>query len=249
MKKLFALLLLASTVKAGDLVNITTESATVNIPVTISDQGVQIFRAESVEASGLRYGRILLPNVPVSEKPNLANFTNPNTGLSLSSNDIIVIHNGTADFSFSRDTWDGGGVVLIHNATRQEPLGNALPVFSNELNKDGIFWIDNRLPDGVVGHDPSGRSLLFDVGRHYPLRVGYNGIDVTTMTVTAIQFRDGSIMTTVPTGGGSGGGGSGCQDDGALSSAPSTPGVCESYFNTVDHQKYMWNGSAWVILG
>jgi hypothetical protein len=157
--------------------------------------------------------QILLPDPVIGERPQFGSINSPLSGFSTGNGVQNVINNGTANVSWGRH--GDGALGQVFNAGTGLETQMTEPTLENEGNHDGIYWIDNRAPDGVFGHDPSGRFLLFDVGGTRIFRVGNSGVGIgtpiisSTLTVNGpiesknggYKFPNGSIQLTAATGG------------------------------------------------
>lgn len=138
------------------------------------------------------------------------------------------------------------------------------PSIEVEGNHDGLTWIDNRQPDGVLGHDVAGRFVRFQVGGNNTLSAGRYGVQIGTHTVAqdgvtnstltvagrveslsgGFKFPDGTVQTTAA---------------GATTNvftsivltpqsvAPASPAIGTLYIDSNTNQARWWNGSQWLV--
>ena len=272
-----ALLVFASALRAGTILEVTTASATVKVNATVAPGGVPgvVVSSNTVDLySGGVLGaqlvnspsngmQLLLKSPTVGERPNLGAISNPLSGIYISSTWSGFVYNGAAMWSIGRNGVGVGQITgnAVHRKDSQDPRNS--PSIETELNHDGVTWINNRMPDGTLGHDPSGRFLRFQVAGNNSMSVGAYGVQVgiftasqlpgvSTLTVAGtiettsggIKFPDGSVQTTAA------GASSNVFDSIVLtprSTPPASPAVGTLYIDSNTNQARWWNGSQWLV--
>lgn len=266
--------------RAGTVTEVLDASSTLKVPLHVKPGGVDALKVSSKTvdfysdgilgaqiANHPSYGmQLLLKGPTVGEKPNIGCLTNPASGISVSAGWSAFLFNGTAMWSVGRN---GLGVGQITgNAVHRKDADDTriTPSIETELNHDGVTWIDNRMPDGTLGHDPTGRFLRFQVGGNNTLSVGKFGVQIGTYTKSqdgvahstltvqgriesldgGFKFPDGTVQTsaaqsqsTTPT-----------FDYIVLTpraTAPASPVEGTLYINSVTKQAYWWDGVQWVV--
>lgn len=263
--------------RAGSIMDVSVTSATVKVNTTISPASVQAIYVSStsvdlsaggaliaqVTNSGTNGGQVLLKNPTISETPNIASMANPLTGISITNGLTSYCYNRTAMWSFSRNG-AGLGYLMGNAITSKDADDTSIPAINNEINNDGIMWIDNRQPDGILGHDVSGRFLRFKVGGNRSLSIGRYGVQIGTYTVAqdgvinstltvagrvestvgGFKFPDGSIQTTAASSS------SNVFTSIVLtpqSTPPTSPVIGTIYIDSNTNQARWWNGSQWLV--
>ena len=274
---LLLLLAAAPAIHAGTILEVTTASATVKVTATVAPGGTPgvVISSNSVDlysggvlgaqlVNSATHGmQMLLKSPTVGEKPNLGSISNPNSGLAVSAGWTNFIFNGAAMWSVGRNGVGVGQFTgnAVHRKDSQDPRNS--PSIETELNHDGITWINNRMPDGVMGHDPTGRFLRVQVAGNNALSVGAYGVQIGTYTVSqsagasaltvagpiesvagGFKFPDGSVQTTAATGAPN------VFDTLVLTpraTAPAAPVPGTVYINSVSKQAFWWDGSQWLV--
>ena len=253
-------LFFALALRAGTILEVSTASATVKVAATVAPGGTPgvVISSNSVDLySGGILGaqlinspsngmQLLLKGPTVGEKPNLGCITNPNSGLSVSAGWTNFIYNGTAMWSVGRNGV-GVGQFTGNAITRKDsddPRNS--PSIENEGNHDGITWIDNRLPDGVLGHDPAGRFLRFQIAGRNVASVSSAAFTVQGVveSTAGFKFPDGTVQTTA----------AGASSNvfnfvvfAPQAAPPASPAVGTLYLDSGTNQFRWWNGSQWLV--
>lgn len=139
--------------------------------------------------------KILVPSPGVSERPSIACVSEPRTGIAPSVTNVSIVIQNTTGWTFQKG--GDGFWGLMHNSGNLRKDGDTYQ-FGNifdEVNKDCIAWVDNRLPDGVLGHDVGGRFIVFRIGTATSFRVGNSTV------IATVNFGVGA---SAPFGGGTG---------------------------------------------
>lgn len=259
-KLLFALALLASAAHGGTILEVTTASATVKVQavvapggypaVDISSTSVNISAGNQlvgqfVNPPGVG-GQLLLKGIVVGETPNIGVLSQPLSGIAVGVSWHNFIVNRVAMWSVGRNglglgQWTGNAIT---RKDADDPRNS--PSIENEGNHDGITWIDNRLPDGVLGHDPAGRALRFQIAGKNVASVSSAAFTVQGVveSTAGFKFPDGTVQTTAA------GAGSNVFDSIVLTpraSPPASPAVGTIYMDSTTNQARWWNGSAWIV--
>jgi len=269
--------LTATVLNAGVIYDVTSTSATFKVPMYVSPLNVPSLYVSSKTVDMYSEGTLtaqvansvttgyqfLLKSQVLGEKPNIATFSNPATGFSISPGVSSYIYNGTAMWSFGRNG-AGLGQFTGNAITAKDADDLSDPAISNEGNHDGIMWIDNRMPDGIIGHDVKGRFLRVKVGGKRALSIGSDtvqvgvytpSVDVLTASTLTVggrieslsggyKFPDGSVQTTAATGTGN------VFDSIVITpraTPPASPVVGTIYINSITKQAYWWEGSQWLV--
>ncbi|RTL20766.1 MAG: hypothetical protein EKK55_17425 [Rhodocyclaceae bacterium] len=126
-------------------------------------------------------GKILVPNSTITERPSIASIGFPTTGMHYgnTTTDVIINNNSTHQFSKSGDGYFN---MVMMGSMRKDGDGHLYPRIHSEINHDGINWVDNRLPDGTVGHDLNGRFIDYEIGGATKFRVGVSSAGFFTGT-------------------------------------------------------------------
>lgn len=230
--------------------------------IDIYSNGIQVGQFRNTPSEG---GQLLLKGPTVSETPNIGCLTNPLSGISVSAGWTHFLFNRAAMWSIGRNGVGVGQITgnAVHRKDSQDPRNS--PSIETEGNHDGITWIDNRLPDGVLGHDPMGRFLRFQVGGVNSMSIGRYGVQIGTYTLAqdgvtnstltvagtieslsgGFKFPDGTIQTTAATGPSSN-----TFDYIVLTprlTPPSNPVPGTVYISSATKQGYWWDGSQWLV--
>lgn len=274
------LLFSACMATAGTIVEVTVSSSTLNVPFHVSPGGVKAISVSSKTIDMYTDGilgaqltnsvangtQLLLKGQVVGERPNIGCLTNPLSGIGVSAGWTLFVFNGTAMWSVGRNG-AGVGQITGNAVHRKDADDNRLmPSIETELNHDGITWINNRMPDGVLGQDPMGRFLRFQVGGNNTLSVGRYGVQVGTYT----KSQDGVTNSTLTVAGTveSLSGGFKFPDGTTQTSAaqgqsttptfdfiiltprltpPPSPAVGTVYIDSTTGQGLWWNGTQWLV--
>ncbi len=257
---LFALLALATNSWGGTILEVTQASATVKVQAVVSPGGYPAVDISStsvnisagnqligqfVNPPGVG-GQLLLKGIVVGETPNIGVLSQPLSGIAVGVTWHNFIVNRVAMWSVGRNglglgQWTGNAIT---RKDVDDPRNS--PSIENEGNHDGITWVDNRLPDGVLGHDPAGRFLRFQIAGKNVASVSSAAFTVQGVveSTAGFKFPDGSIQTTAA------GSTSNVFDSIVLTpraTAPASPVQGTIYINSVSKQAYWWDGSQWLV--
>lgn len=246
---LIPVLLLASFVSAGNFIEIDESMATFNMPLVVNGN---VESTGTIKAESEFIGKANNVSADLSYK-----FYNETTGDPIQTgfrchtgemNALVFYINGVAQFKVGTNQIETLGTTI----TKTYPGFPGQPgyTFAGDDNT-GMF---RELNDTLSFSGGAQRLLELNQTRAYsykPVLIGTTTMNSSFLRANgAIEsisggfvFPDSTVQTTAaqPY--------SGCEDHGALSSAPSSPNECDRYYDTGTNQMMMWNGTVWVILG
>jgi hypothetical protein len=158
-----------------------TITASDSTTVELSVAGTSVVK---LTTSTSNHAQMLVRDQLEGDKPNIASFNYPTTGINVGSQ-LSIIKNGGAIWTLGTKSGPLGtyaGITISGGTVKDNEIGPPQISPEGTAQYDGISWVDNRLPDGVVGHDASGRFVMLEVNKNRMFRVGSNGVGVHIST-------------------------------------------------------------------